>query len=832
MRKTSIVFLTATLLFSKSYGQLHVATSGTKNVLLEVSAGAWAGFVPDAFQDIQEKVLPMYPNTIIAAWHNGDPMQVTGDPFCTGSGYISAFPSATIDRAVIGSGVEQMRPWETGVGAQAALSPNFDVDMVSTYNPVTRVIDVYVTGTALSSLTGNWNINAYAIEDSISSAPTAYNQHNYYGSTSFTSCTGSASWYNSGGNPISPAGLFSHNYVVTAVLCPGGSVWGEAAFTNPTTGTSVTKHYSYTVPSGSNPLHMSIVGMVEKNGTSTSDRMIENAVSSQASLMPAGSSAITADSFTVYNNQLCAGTEFYVTIPSYHAGVSIYTEYGDGSSDTHSILAMGATGYADFTHAYATSGSYTVKQIMYNGSAAVDSVTFTNTYHLCNVLPISFYLDGNSNCVQDAGEPDLYLGTVTRVDSNGVPVDTISATSGFYYTAYGTAGDVYTFTVITPATGLAVTCPSGGAISDTLGSGIAMAPLKSFAENCTGTTTFDLREFVTVRAGIHSFRASVIVDNTYCPLTPATLTMELSPKYSYWSSTPAPASVSGTTVTWNFAGLTSTTAPSLVEVHAETPGPIYAYGDTVNSYFLLTPTSGDANPTDNVDMRVDSVRAGYDPNLMQVTPEGHIAAGTQLEYAIQFENDGNDTAFNIYVMDTLSDNVDISTLKLQVSSAKMMVSKLTGGGHNILKFDFPNINLLDSTHHGLNIGTVVFKINAKAGLPVGTLINNRAGIHFDNNPVVMTNSVTNIVGNPSKVPGVNTTGLSVYPNPVRDELVIQMEPGSFTSFTVTNAMGAEVMQQDISAAQTRAAVSQLPAGVYYITLKGDNGNVIRKFVKM
>mgnify|MGYP003339706370 CR=1 FL=1 len=162
----------------------------------------------------------------------------------------------------------------------------------------------------------------------------------------------------------------------------------------------------------------------------------------------------------------------------------------------------------------------------------------------------------------------------------------------------------------------------------------------------------------------------------------------------------------------------------------------------------------------------------------------------------------------------------------------MMVSKQTGGGHNILKFDFPNINLLDSTHHGKCTGMLVFTINAKSGLPDGTLIHNKAGIYFDVNPVVMTNNVTNIIGFPSKVPGVNTASLHVFPNPVKDELVVRMEQGAFTSFTITNAIGTELMQQEVTAADTKVDVKELPAGVYYITLKSENGDVVRKFVKM
>ncbi len=835
MKRILLSLLSLSSIVQLAHGQYHVGTSGTKNPVLEVSTGAWAGFCPDAFQDIDEKVIPMYGNTIVMAWHNGDPMQITGDPYCTGSGYIAGYPMGTIDRATFSGAVGQNRPFETNVGVRNALSPNFDVDMLCTYNPSTRVMDVQITGTALSSLTGNWYINGYVVEDSIASGPTStYNQRNYYGSTGgTTSCTGSTSWWVTAGNPIMPTTLFWHNSVVRSVLAPAGSIWGEAAFTNPTAGTTVTKHYTYTVPTGSNPFQMSVVGMVEKFGATTSDREIENAVTSRTALMPIGGVTHAADSFSVFPSNHCADVEFYVTTPTYYTGLTVVTDYGDASGDTHPILSAGTGGYSDFTHVYATSGAYTVKHVLYSGSTAIDSVSYTHNYMMCNVIPVGFYLDANFNCVQDGGEPDIYQPSLTRVDSNGVTIDTISATSGFYYIAYGNAGDVYKFTVISTTGGFTVGCPSVGYITDTLVTGVSIDSARYFGMNCTTGSTFDLRIFPTVRAGIHTFRGNIAVDNTYCALTTGTISMTVSPKYDYWLSSVTPSSISGTTVTWNAGGLsTANAAPTVISFHFEAPGPWYAVGDTVYNDCSVSPTSGDINPSNNACVRVDTVQGGYDPNFMQVTPEGYISAGTKLQYTIEFENTGTDTAFNIRVMDTLSNNVDISSMRMLMSTAKMMVSNLTdAAGHHIVKFDFPKINLLDSSHHGKSVGMIVFTVNAKAGLPVGTVIQNRSGIYFDNNPVVLTNTVTDIIGAPSKVVDVNASNLHIYPNPAKEELVVNMTEGAYNSCTITNAIGSEMMKQVITKAETKLDIKNLAPGVYYISLKGDNGSKVQKFVK-
>jgi len=282
--------LRASLLFSAlclmsiichaQYTTTSASTGGLKYNLLEVAMGKWAGWCPDADQDVREKVIPMYPRTIVAFWHSsgGDPMIVTGDPYVTAMS-VAAFPSGTVDRAVISSTLVQNRPFESKVAVRNALTPKFDVGIVCSYNPITNNLNVQVTGTALTALTGEWRINALVTEDSISSGVSStYNQSNFLNTTGSVSCTGSPSWYIGLGNPITSGSSYSHMYVTRAILCPGANIWGETSFTNPASGTSVTKSYNYTVPSGTLLRRLKVIGMVEKYGSTSSDREVENAI--------------------------------------------------------------------------------------------------------------------------------------------------------------------------------------------------------------------------------------------------------------------------------------------------------------------------------------------------------------------------------------------------------------------------------------------------------------------------------------------------------------------------------------------------------------------------
>ncbi len=261
----------------------------------------------------------------------------------------------------------------------------------------------------------------------------------------------------------------------------------------------------------------------------------------------------------------------------------------------------------------------------------------------------------------------------------------------------------------------------------------------------------------------------------------------------------------------------------------------------MNDYITVTPFAGDIDTLNNTFHEIDTVRASCDPNYLIVTPGSCFITDTQFQYTIHFENTGNDTAFNIHVLDTLSNNLDIQSLKIVTASAPMDIEVFNDGVHNIAKFDFPQINLLDSSHHGLCDGAVIFTINNKSGLTDGSAIYNRAGIYFDDNDVVMTNTVENIKGcTVTNVASVNTTRkVEIYPNPTTDELTIKMDDGAYSSFTITNNVGQVLLQQQLNNPTTKVNVKTLPAGMYYVTVKGDNGTnsstgltMTRKFVKM
>ncbi len=139
----------------------------------------------------------------------------------------------------------------------------------------------------------------------------------------------------------------------------------------------------------------------------------------------------------------------------------------------------------------------------------------------------------------------------------------------------------------------------------------------------------------------------------------------------------------------------------------------------------------------------------YDPNDKIGYPLGYTDAhfvedGTEIEYVVRFQNTGNAAAYDVIIRDTLDQNLDIETFRLVANSHSVMV--VVDPEYREIAFNFSDIMLPDSTSdepgsHGL----VSFKIRMKQNLPMGTLISNTAGIYFDTNPAVITNTYTHTI---------------------------------------------------------------------------------------
>ncbi|WP_242929333.1 DUF7619 domain-containing protein [Pontibacter vulgaris] len=138
----------------------------------------------------------------------------------------------------------------------------------------------------------------------------------------------------------------------------------------------------------------------------------------------------------------------------------------------------------------------------------------------------------------------------------------------------------------------------------------------------------------------------------------------------------------------------------------------------------------------------------FDPNDKLVIPAGlteekYTSTGTELKYKIRFQNTGTDVAYRVVVADTLSEHLDLSTLRIGSASHSYRF-EVSGKGRPVLTWTFDNIMLPDSTSNEPGShGYIQFSIKPKADLPEKTAVENFADIYFDYNSPVRTNVTTN-----------------------------------------------------------------------------------------
>jgi len=294
------------------------------------------------------------------------------------------------------------------------------------------------------------------------------------------------------------------------------------------------------------------------------------------------------------------------------------------------------------------------------------------------------------------------------------------------------------------------------------------------------------------------------------------------PSLSRW-----PLAVNGRVITWAYPP-TAPGAGGSIQLWL-LPDSSATLGDTLYSSLSIGPFN-DTVPSNNILPLHQLLSNAWDPNEKLVSPSGRIAAGTELTYTIHFQNTGNAPAANVVVKDTLDNNLDILSLAVLGSSHPVNFSM---NGQGIATFTFYNIQLPDSGSdlQGSN-GYVSFRIKTKNGLPAQTVINNIAGIYFDTNPAVLTNTASNIIAldAPLYASGqvIPVYNISAIPNPRNGRVVFRFSDNNQETATlrIYAANGQLVFAQDKLHADESVDLSGLATGIYQACIQ--NGSIIRQ----
>ncbi len=302
----------------------------------------------------------------------------------------------------------------------------------------------------------------------------------------------------------------------------------------------------------------------------------------------------------------------------------------------------------------------------------------------------------------------------------------------------------------------------------------------------------------------------------------------------YSSANPSINSVSSDSLRWYFSELEpfetrfiyiSFFIPTIVES-----------GDELICSAYAKPIVGDSTKYNNFFALSKIVSSSFDPNLKSVVPDSasispyFIANQQDFIYTIQFQNTGNDTAFNVSILDTLSPNLFIPSFRVLSASHNYDYS-ISGPG--IVEFSFQDIMLPDSSsNEPLSHGFIKYSVKPLRSLVIGDEICNTAHIYFDFNEAVVTNTTSNIV---SIIQQFNSekTGFSysLYPNPVTGILNIETDYLGMKNIRIVDSQGRIVKTKNMHTTSLQLDCNDLLPGLYFVLIGDESDNIKFKFVK-
>jgi hypothetical protein len=246
------------------------AQQPVKRVLVEQFTGAWCGWCPDGSVRLQQLIESNPENVIAAVHHNGDGMVVAELDNALGT-FVSGYPAGTINRIFFPGeakvGIDRGQ-WTSRALEELEKPAVVGVELTNRqYNSSTRQLTITLNAKFESAISGDLRFNLYVIEDSVRGTGAMYDQRNFLNTQAGHPMAGK-------GDPIK--GYYHRSVVRQMVDGPWGTQGSIPA--GVTAGTTYSKTYTVTLPSGWNADRVSLIGVVQKYGSAMTQREILNSV--------------------------------------------------------------------------------------------------------------------------------------------------------------------------------------------------------------------------------------------------------------------------------------------------------------------------------------------------------------------------------------------------------------------------------------------------------------------------------------------------------------------------------------------------------------------------
>ncbi len=477
--------------------------------------------------------------------------------------------------------------------------------------------------------------------------------------------------------------------------------------------------------------------------------------------------------------------------------------------------------YFDWTimrNVYADSGSvsFTIPGNAPNGYYNVNVNTYPFSTPVLNTLTNGFFIgapagkigghlffDANQNGVNDIGELPVGNQRIQITPNNDIAFTNPNGN----YTYFADSG-VYTVDYLPSPTFMQTTVPL--TYTDTVPPSVNGRNFGTYSSS----HTYDNAAFVVRTRYRCNENSRLLIQLTNLGFLPvrhvATVTTS---NFPYVSSTIPPDAVNGNSRTWiipSLGGGASTLVGGIM-FYAAPSAWNWVDIQLVDSIYDM---SGNLLQV-ILDSYNTNVRCSYDPNDKHVSPEGVLAQNytpitSPLTFHINFQNTGNDTAYDVSILDTLDSDLDLATFVVLGSSHDLSTQMTVNGD---VRFNFFNIMLPDSgTDEPGSHGWITYMISPKAGLPDPTVINNTSYIIFDQNAPVVTNTTLSTL-TALQYPDANFT--TADPSICEtDCIVFNNTSTSGTSYQWSFQGGSP----STSTSASPGAICYSTAGSYYVTL--------------
>ncbi|AXG74418.1 T9SS C-terminal target domain-containing protein [Flavobacterium arcticum] len=240
----------------------------------------------------------------------------------------------------------------------------------------------------------------------------------------------------------------------------------------------------------------------------------------------------------------------------------------------------------------------------------------------------------------------------------------------------------------------------------------------------------------------------------------------------------------------------------------------------------------DDNLSNNIYMLDQIVTNSYDPNDITVR-EGESITPDQAEgylhYTVRFQNEGTANAQTVRIETQLDANLDWDTFMPMNSSHNYEIVRDDQG---VVEFVFNSIDLpyTDADEAGSQ-GYIIYKIKPVATIALGDVMEASAGIYFDFNEAVLTNTATTTVEATASSVDFTANEFVLYPNPASDNITLKMQNLNGEAIvTVTNILGKTVLSAIVSSNESNLDISMLNSGMYFVTLQAEGKSITKKVV--